>query len=178
MDTEVAEASVGAETTFATDSADAGFLSSQLLALTERTARRARSTGVRGRTVSIKVRFEDFSTVTRSATLDTPVDGSRAVYAAATELLAKARSAGAGARRIRLLGVRLENLVASSESVEQLRLGEGEPEPGWREVQDAVDRAVARFGSSAIGPATLLGRPKQPPAGKPSAESRGNFRSR
>ncbi len=178
VDTEVAEASIGAETTFPTDSADAGFLSGQLLWLTERTARRARATGVRGRTVSIKVRFEDFSTVTRSATLDTPTDVSRTVYVTATELLAKTRSGAAGGRRIRLLGVRLENLVASSQSVEQLQLGEGEPQPGWREAEGAVDRALARFGSAAIGPATLLNRPKRPPPGKPSEESRGNFRSR
>ena len=64
VQTEVADASVGAETTFAVDSADPAFSTRQLLALTERTARRAREAGVRGRTVSIKVRFEDFSTLT------------------------------------------------------------------------------------------------------------------
>ena len=80
VQTEVAEASIGAETTFAADTSDPAYLARQLLALTEKTAARARQIGVRGRTVSIKVRFEDFSTVTRSATLAVPTDLSRAVY--------------------------------------------------------------------------------------------------
>ncbi len=178
VDTEVVEASVGAETTFAADTADSEFLAKQLLALTGRTARRARSAGVRGRTVSIKVRFEDFSTLTRSATLSTPTDLSRTVYSTATELLAKVRSGASGGRRIRLLGVRLENLVAGSETVEQLQLGDGEPRPGWREAEGAVDRAVARFGSAAIRPAALLDHPKRPRPGGPDNESRRDSRSR
>ncbi len=123
MQTEVADSSIGSETTFAVDSADPAFLTRQLLALTERTTRRAREAGVRGRTVSIKVRFEDFSTLTRSATLRSPTDSSRTVYRAAGELLAKVRASGAGGQRIRLLGVRLEGLLAASEVVEQLELG-------------------------------------------------------
>jgi len=161
--TEVAESSVGAETTFAVDSADPAFLTRQLLALTERTARRARHTGVRGRTVSIKVRFEDFSTLTRSATLSTPTDLSRTVYATARDLLLKVRASSAGGgQRARLLGVRLEGLVPAGTVVEQLELGSTDPGPGWREAEGAVDRAVARFGSAAIRPAALLDHPKRP----------------
>lgn len=156
---EVAESSIGAETTFAVDSADAAYLGRQLLGLTERTARRARETAVRGRTVSIKVRFEDFSTITRSATLATPTDMSRTVYRAARELFDKVRSSSSGSRRIRLLGVRLEGLVPAGEVVEQLELGAADPRPGWREAEGAIDRAVARFGTAAIRPAALLERP-------------------
>jgi DNA polymerase-4 len=156
---EVAESSVGAETTFSVDSADAAYLSRQLLALTERTARRARETGVRGRTVSIKVRFEDFSTITRSATLATPTDMSRALSGAARELFNRVRASAAGGKRIRLLGVRLEGLVPSADFVEQLELGAAEAGPGWREAEGAIDRAVARFGAAAIRPAALLEPP-------------------
>lgn len=176
--TEVTEGSVGAETTFTADSADADFLARELLALSERTARRARSAAVRGRTVSIKVRFEDFSTVTRSATLKDATDLSRTLYATATELLAKARSGAARGRRIRLLGVRLENLVAATEAVQQLQLGDGEPRAGWREAEGAVDRAVARFGSAAIRPAALLDRPQRSRPGRSQGESFRDFRSR
>jgi DNA polymerase-4 len=161
--TEVADASIGSETTFAVDSADPTFLTRQLLALTERTTRRAREAGVQGRTVSIKVRFEDFSTLTRSATLRSPTDSSRTVYRAAGELLAKVRAAGSGGQRIRLLGVRLEGLLAASAVVEQLELGSADPAPGWREAESAVDRAVARFGSAAVRPAALLNRPSKDP---------------
>ena len=178
VDTEVTEASVGAETTFATDTADAAFLARHLLALSDRTARRARSAGVRGRTISVKVRFEDFSTLSRSATLDAPTDLSRTVYGTATDLLARARSGGSGTRRIRLLGVRLENLVAGPQAVEQLELGQPDPRPGWREAEGAADRAVARFGSAAIRPAALLDHPKRLRPGAPEQESRPDFGSR
>jgi DNA polymerase-4 len=156
---QVAESSIGAETTFAVDSTDSAYLARQLLALTERTARRARETGVRGRTVSIKVRFEDFTTITRSATLATPTDMSRTVYRAARELFDRVRSSSSGSRRIRLLGVRLEGLVPGGDVVEQLELGAADPRPGWREAEGAIDRAVARFGAAAIRPAALLERP-------------------
>jgi DNA polymerase-4 len=163
VQTEVADASIGSETTFAVDSADPTFLTRQLLALTERTTRRAREAGVQGRTVSIKVRFEDFSTLTRSATLRSPTDSSRTVYRAAGELLAKVRAAGSGGQRVRLLGVRLEGLLAASAVVEQPELGSDDPAPGWREAEGAVDRAVARFGSAAVRPAALLNRPSKDP---------------
>ena len=114
---------------------------------------------MRGRTVSIKVRYEDFTTVTRSVTVATPTDGSHAVYSTAHELLTKLRASGGG--RVRLLGVRLEGLVAADEVVEQLELGAQEPRPGWREAETAVDRAVARFGASAIRPAALVEPPER-----------------
>jgi len=53
-----------------------------------------------------------------------------------------------------LLGVSLENLIDENEAVEQLELGERES--GWREAQDAIDRAIARFGRGSIQPARLI----------------------
>jgi DNA polymerase-4 len=55
----------------------------------------------------------------------------------------------------------LEGLVAGTEVVEQLELGAQDPRPGWREAETAVDRAVARFGTSAIRPAALVERPER-----------------
>lgn len=109
--------------------------------------------------MSIKVRFEDFTTITRSTTLTTPTDMSRTVYRAASELFDRVRSAPSGRQRIRLLGVRLEGLVPAGDVVEQLELGAADPRPGWREAEGAMDRAVARFGAAAIRPAALLERP-------------------
>jgi DNA polymerase-4 len=158
-DSAAADFSIGAETTFAVDSADPNLLARELLALAEKTARRARLAGVRGRTVSIKVRYEDFTTVTRSVTLPNPTDLSHAVYSTAHDMLSKLRAAGGG--RVRLLGVRLDGLVSADEVVEQLELGAPDPRPGWREAETAVDRAVARFGASAIRPAALVERPER-----------------
>jgi DNA polymerase-4 len=160
VQTAVTESSIGAETTLSIDTDDPAALTRLLLALTEKTTRRARQVGLQGRTVSIKVRFEDFSTLTRSATLATPTDTSHTVYGTARELLQRVRAARSGTQRIRLLGVRLEGLVPAGEFVAQLALGEQDQAPGWREAQGAIDRAVERFGSTAIRPAALLDRPQ------------------
>ena len=157
-DSAAADSSIGAETTFVVDSADPSVLARELLALAGKTARRARLAGVRGRTLSIKVRYEDFTTVTRSVTLPVPTDLSREVYSTAHGLLSRLLAAGGG--WVRLLGVRLEGLVSAGEFVEQLELGAEDQRPGWREAETAVDRAVARFGASAIRPAALVERPE------------------
>ena len=133
---------------------------------------------MRGRTVSLKVRFQDFSTVTRSATLPVPTDMSRVVYSTAHALLRRLRASGAGGQQVRLLGVRLEGLIPAGEVAVQLELGAGDPAPGWREAQDAVDRAVARFGSMAVRPAALLQHPKRPISSHHEDESRGDLSSR
>jgi len=178
VQTEVAEASIGAETTFAADTSDPAYLARQLLALTEKTAARARKDQVRGRTVSLKVRFQDFSTVTRSATLAVPTDMSRVVYSTAHDLLRRLRASSAGGQQVRLLGVRLEGLIPAGEVVEQLELGADDPRPGWREAQGAIDRAVARFGTTAVRPAALLAHPKKPISSHHEDESMGDSGSR
>ncbi len=152
------EASIGAEVTFESDSADPAVLERHLLALAERTARRARRAGRRGRTVAIKVRFDDFSTLTRSIAVQ-PTDDPRDLHRHARDLLRKVRTGRAAGRRIRLLGVRLEGLQPAGEVTEQLSLGSDADRPGWREVQGVVDLAVARFGSAAVRPATLVAQP-------------------
>lgn len=156
VETSSTEASIGAETTFAADTANRDFLGRELLALSERTARRARDARVCGRTVSLKVRFEDFSTVTRSATLATATDLSGEIHGTVLGLLDKL----GGGRRVRLLGVRLEGLVPAGEVSAQLELGQDHDRPGWREAEGALDRVIARFGSSAVRRASLFDRPE------------------
>lgn len=156
VETASTEASIGAETTFSYDTADRAFLGRELLALAERTARRARDAQVCGRTVSLKVRFEDFSTLTRSVTLPAATDLSGVVHATALALLDKL----GGGRRVRLLGVRLEGLVPTGEVSAQLELGQDDDGPGWREAEGALDRVIARFGSSAVRRASLFDPPE------------------
>lgn len=105
-----------------------------------------------GRTVSIKVRFSDFTTITRARTLRDPTDVSRDVYDTARGLfdaLALERA------RIRLVGVRLEGLVETCVAPLQDTLDA--PEHGWRDADLAVDRASARFGPGAVLPGSLTG---------------------
>ncbi|SDP13165.1 DNA polymerase-4 [Nakamurella panacisegetis] len=162
VETVSTEGSIGAETTFSSDTSDRAFLNRELLALAEKTARRAREAGLRGRTVALKVRFEDFSTVSRSVTLSTPTDLSGVIHRTAAELLAKL---GYG-RLVRLVGIRLEQLVTADQVSEQLELGVDDDRPGWREAEGALDRVTARFGSLAVRRASLFDRPNPPLEGE------------
>ncbi len=146
------ERSIGSDETFDHDVDDPAHLRRQLLKLSDRTAARVRAAGLVGRTVSIKVRFSDFTTITRSRTLRDPTDVSRDIYDTACSLfdaLALQRA------RVRLLGVRMEQLLDRSGAPIQATLVE--PEAGWREADRAVDRASARFGAGSVRPASLLG---------------------
>ncbi|MEZ0490707.1 DNA polymerase IV [Kineococcus sp. TBRC 1896] len=148
----VPERSIGSEETFPRDVDDPRFVHRELLRLAERTASRARAQGVAGRTVVLKVRFADFTTITRSRTLRERTDVTREIHATARDLfdgLALERA------RLRLVGVRLEGLADSATAPRQLVLGERAH--GWRDADGAVDRASARFGAGSVRPATLLG---------------------
>jgi DNA polymerase IV len=148
------EKSISNETTFDVDIDDAVALRRTLLALSNRVASRLRSGGLAARTIAIKVRLADFRTVHRSRTLAGATDISRDIYATAVELF----DALAPGERIRLLGVRAEGLVAASGLARQPVLGEREH--GWAHVERAADAAVARFGTAAVRPASLLGSDK------------------
>lgn len=143
------EKSVGAEHTFDADVRDHGACERELLRLAQRIAATLRAKGLKGRTVSIKVRFSDFRTITRARTLPAATDVAREVHATAAELL---REAVAGAA-VRLVGVRVEGLTAG-DAAEQLSLDA--PEPRWRDAEVAADDARSRFGSAAVRPASLL----------------------
>jgi DNA polymerase IV len=146
---ESAEKSVGAEETFEVDHFDRILLARELLRLSERTAGSLRSKGLAGRTVSIKVRYADFTTISRSRTLPTATDVTQEIYRTAVRLLTEHVPPGA----VRLIGVRVEQLGPSGRG--QLALDA--PEHGWREADQAADRARGRFGTAAVRPASLLG---------------------
>ena len=150
-----AEASIGAEETFPVDLSDPAAVRRGLLELAGKAATRTRRAGLAGRTIVLKVRFDDFSTVTRSESLDTATDSDREVFAAAWRSWQRLAS---GRRPVRLLGVRLEGLVRAETVSRQLELGADPDRPGWRAAQGAVDAIADRFGAAAPRPATLLPR--------------------
>ena len=143
--------SIGAEETFAVDIDDPVVVHRELLRLSERTAARLRSSAQVGRTVSIKVRFSDFTTITRSRTLPEHTDVGRVVYETA---LALYDGLGLERARLRLVGVRVEGIADADGQPRQLLLGERDS--GWREAEQAVDRAARRFGAGAVRPAVLV----------------------
>ena len=143
------EKSIGHETTFETDRTDAGELHRVLLQLADGVGQRLRRSGVLGRTIAIKLRFADFTTITRSRTLGEPTDVSRRIYEAARELYDQANSS---ARPVRLIGVRAEQLVGDGGSA----LGLWDDDEDWREAEQTVDAIAERFGAGAVRPAALL----------------------
>ncbi len=145
------EKSIGNEETFPVDVDNPEVVRRELLRLSERTAARLRAAGQVGRTVSIKVRFADFTTITRSKTLREATDVGRVVYETALGLY---EALGLERARLRLVGVRVEQLVDADNAPRQLLLGE--KDTGWREAEQAVDRAARRFGAGAVRPAALV----------------------
>jgi len=122
------EKSISAAETFSYDLDDRDEIFRELLRLTERASHRLRKRELRSKTIGLKVRFSDFSNLTRAKTLPLPINGTHEIYEIAKELYLALKIDGA---RIRLLGVSLENLSDETGAVEQLELGEREV--GWRE---------------------------------------------
>jgi DNA polymerase-4 len=142
--------SVSHEETFDTDLDAEDDLLREALALSHKVAARLRKDGYRTRTVVLKIRLANFTTLTRSRTLPAPTDVAADLYEVVCELY---RGLPGVRRRVRLLGVAATGLVPAG--AEQLALLRGER---WRDVERAVDRIERRFGQGAAGPAALIGR--------------------
>ncbi len=158
--------SISHEETFAEDLHDPAAVARELVRMADAVAARARRHGLPGRTVTLKVRFGDFRTITRSVTLPAPIDTAPRIIRAARGLLDEI-DVGEG---VRLFGVGLSNLGEAT--AEQLSLDDlaaapvgGAPDDptdratdrDWDAVTGAIDAVRARFGSSAVLPATLAG---------------------
>ncbi|WP_435198371.1 DNA polymerase IV [Janibacter sp. GS2] len=146
------ERSIGNERTYDHDVDDPQVVHRTLLGLGDKVAARLRAAGLVGRTVSIKVRFADFTTISRSRSLRDPTDVSREIAEMARELY---DALGLQRARIRLVGVRVEQLSEAASTPVQVALDE--PEHGWRDADRAIDRASARFGAGSVRPASLIG---------------------
>ncbi|WP_342767699.1 DNA polymerase IV [Arthrobacter silvisoli] len=153
------EKSIGAEETFAVDTFDDDLLHRELLRLSHRTATRLRASGMLARTVALKLRYADFSTVTRSKTVHAPVDSAQIVYQVASQLLA---SLGSRPMSVRLIGVRLEQLETAGGAALQLSLDRRDD--NWRSAEQALDQVSRKFGGKTVLPARLLepGKEKGP----------------
>ena len=141
--------SISAAETFAQDLDNPEEILTEFLRLTERATARLRDRDLFAKTISIKVRFADFSTINRSKTLPLPIDSTHDVYEVVKGLYQALRIERA---RLRLVGVALENL--SQAAPHQMMLGEREV--GWRQAEGAIDQARARFGKGSVRPARLI----------------------
>lgn len=144
--------SVSHEETFAADISDPVRLGAEAVRMADAVGERLRNGHIRGRTISIKVRYGSFETITRSYTLPTPTDSGAVIAREAKSLLAQV-DVDAG---VRLLGVGMAGLQeGGGEQLSFDSLVDGETD--WHDAEDAIDDIRSRFGSSAIGPASALG---------------------
>jgi len=130
-----------------------------LLAHAQRLADRLRRSGLTARTVTLKVRYDDFTTITRSVTPGGAIDSPRQLYLTATELMG---SVDPG-RPVRLLGLGGAGLE-SGEKPKQLPL---DSDPNRVRIDEVVSEVRERFGEHSVEPARLLGR-RRPEDGRDS----------
>ena len=149
------EKSVGHEVTFEYDVTDPATIRRELLRMSDQVAVRLRRAGLVGRTVVLKLRYGDFSTITRSRRLTEHTDLGRRIYDEVSDVYAGVERPDA---RIRLVGVRMEQLSPASDTV----LGLWETDDGWRDAEDAIDAVADRFGRQFVQPAALVKPPSNP----------------
>ena len=146
--------SVSHEETFGSDVSDANTLYAELLRLSERVGSRLRKLNWLARTVSIKLRYGDFTTLTRQVTLDEPTNIDSEIYEQALKLWDHTWIRG---RPIRLLGVGTQNLVRERR---QPTLFDLDPEDTHREklrqLDGVVDTIRARYGSRSLQRASVM----------------------
>ncbi|MCJ7604283.1 MAG: hypothetical protein MUO63_22625, partial [Desulfobulbaceae bacterium] len=107
--------------------------------------------------ITLKVKYHDFITVSRSMTLTQPTNDSRQLYQAVLSLLPRTL---AGAKPVRLVGIAVDKLQENS-LPKQLDLF-GSKKTSRKELNRAIDQINIRFGSHTIKPATLTGEPSEP----------------
>jgi DNA polymerase-4 len=145
------EKSISAAETFASDIDDPEEILREFLRLCEKATLRMRDAGYCAKTISIKVRFADFKTITRSKKMDQPISGTKESFEVAKQLYLALKLDRV---RIRLVGVSLEGLTPANEAAEQLLIGQRDV--GWREADSAIDRVKAKFGRGSVRPARLV----------------------
>jgi DNA polymerase-4 len=145
------EKSISAAETFASDIDDPEEILREFLRLCEKATLRMRDAGYCAKTISIKVRFSDFKTITRSKKMDQPISGTKESFEVAKQLYLALKLDRV---RIRLVGVSLEGLTPADEAAEQLLIGQRDV--GWREADSAIDRVKAKFGRGSVRPARLV----------------------
>jgi DNA polymerase IV len=135
--------SCSAEDTFATDTDDLEELKNWLLRQAQEVGRDLRRHGVKGKTITLKVKFADFKTVTRSRTLPEPIHSTRGIYDIAVRLLEELKLAG----RVRLIGVGVSNFGAGPQ---QARLFPNNSQAKQDKLDAALDHIHGKFGDKAV----------------------------
>jgi DNA polymerase-4 len=143
VETEHERKSISSETTFARDVSDDKILADTLRELSADVGRHLRRHALAGATVKLKLRWPDFTTLTRQLTLPQPTDQDEQIYTTALDLLSKVRAKG---KAVRLIGVGVSGLGAP---LRQLELW-GARDERSRKLQQTLDELQAKFGEKSI----------------------------
>lgn len=146
--------SIGHEETFSKDLSDLTVIKRELLELATRVGERLRRHQVQGQTITIKIKFYDFSACSRSLTLTEPTNDTREIFQRSWELLQKTE---AGRKPLRLAGISVSNLCASGSIRQPDLFGKARRREKSQGLNEAIDRINRKFGKGTINPATLVG---------------------
>ncbi|WP_461210276.1 DNA polymerase IV [Desulfocurvus sp. DL9XJH121] len=145
--------SSSAEVTLDTDTADKAELTRWLMAQAERVGRDLRGSGLKGRTVTLKIKYEDFKGITRSHSLEDPTDSTQVVFETARDLLDALRLE----RRVRLIGVGVSQFGAAQRQMSLLQEPEDYSGPGRERLDAALDAIRDKFGGRAVERGMVFG---------------------
>lgn len=149
VETHRIEKSVGHEETFLEDISSVPVLRTELRRLADRVAARLRDGGWEAATIALKLRFADFTTLSRSATIPEPTNVGQRIGDVAIELFDRIDLV----QPVRLIGVRGEKLRPAGSLAAAL----WDDDADWRRVDEALDGARSRFGGGAVTRASTLG---------------------
>jgi DNA polymerase-4 len=143
--------SIGKETTFGSNITEKAVLVKELLKISQIVGYIARKEGYKGWTITLKIRFHDFTTFNKSKTLENSTHLDDIIFKTIVELLDKVRYKKGG---VRLLGVKLSKLT-SNNKIKQLNLLENK-EDKLEQLTQSLDKIREKFGSKAVTRASLL----------------------
>jgi DNA polymerase-4 len=135
--------SISAEETFSHDIDSFPELEKMLLAQAEEVGRDLRKSGILGRTVTLKIKFSDFRTVTRSRTLPEPFDSTQTLFDVGRRLLRDLKLS----QKVRLIGIGISNF---SSGFRQMKIDSAHETVKRKHVDEALDLIQVRFGKDAI----------------------------
>ena len=150
--------SIGHERTFDQDIRQLEEAKKAILSLADRVAHRMRVHHVCGKTITLKVKYSNFSQITRSATLSSPTDDGPKIYA---ELLNLLKSTEVGRRPVRLLGVSLSQLDFSPSQQQLTLFGENVSMKKRQKLNAALDSLEEKHGEKCVRPGALITRQKK-----------------
>ncbi|MHB8811550.1 MAG: DNA polymerase Y family protein, partial [Desulfobulbaceae bacterium] len=145
--------SIGHEETFSEDLTDLSIIRKELLELATKVGERLRRHELQGQTITLKIKYYDFTTSSRSLTLAEPTSDTMEIFKQGRELLQKTE---AGCKPVRLAGISISNLRAAGSGYQQDLFGRTRQRERKRGLNEAIDLINQKFGDRTINPAALI----------------------